>query len=60
MTRRRRRGRERYDSVSTRTMEITVIMFEVRKRVLKSLTEAEKTKLAHYHELFEGVYKEVS
>ncbi|CAJ0580997.1 unnamed protein product, partial [Mesorhabditis spiculigera] len=32
---------------------------EVRTKVLKAFGDAEKTKLAHYHELFEGVYDEL-
>ncbi|KAF8358977.1 bckd-1A [Pristionchus pacificus] len=32
---------------------------EVRKKVLTNLTSSEKEKLAHYHEMFEGVYKTV-
>ncbi|GMS87293.1 hypothetical protein PENTCL1PPCAC_9468, partial [Pristionchus entomophagus] len=32
---------------------------EVRKKVLANLTSSEKEKLAHYHEMFEGVYKTV-
>lgn len=36
------------------------LYIQVRKNVLSSLTSSEKEKLAHYHEMFEGVYKTVS
>lgn len=32
---------------------------DVRKRVLTAFNQAEKEKLSHYHDLFEGVYKYV-
>ncbi|PAV76395.1 hypothetical protein WR25_07410 [Diploscapter pachys] len=32
---------------------------EARKRILTAFNDAEKTKLAHFHDMFEGVYKEV-
>ena len=32
---------------------------QVRKNVLTAFNAAEKTKLAHYHDMFEGVYDEL-